>query len=426
MSETAGSTVKIKRPDFGQAITISDDMRLQTPDMPIIPFIEGDGIGVDITPVMRQVVDSAVEAAYGKVRKIAWMEIYAGEKAVTLYGDDNWLPKATLKAMRQYIVSIKGPLTTPTGGGLRSINVAIRQALDLYACVRPVRYFEGIISPLKNAGATKMTVFRENTEDIYAGIEWEAESDEVRRIISFLQKEMKVKQIRFPDTTAIGIKPVSSQGSKRLVRRALQYAIANDRESLTLVHKGNIMKYTEGAFMRWGYQLIKEEFDGILLDDGPWCTVKNPITGRDIIIKDCIVDNFLQQILIKPRDFDVIATLNLNGDYISDALAAQVGGIGMAPGANVSDVAAVFEATHGTAPKHAGKNKANPGSLILSAEMMLRHIGWYEAAELVIDGMSQAIETGQVTYDLVRHSVDVNVLTSSDFGKAVITAMKST
>ena len=394
--------------------------------MPIIPFIEGDGIGVDITSVMREVVDAAVETAYGGARKIAWMEIYAGEKAASLYGDDDWLPKETLKVMKRYAVSVKGPLTTPAGGGLRSINVAIRQSLDLYACVRPVRYFEGIISPLKNAGATKMTVFRENTEDIYAGIEWEAESDEVRRVISFLQKEMRVKKIRFPDTTAIGIKPVSSQGSKRLVRRALRYAIDNDCESLTLVHKGNIMKYTEGAFMRWGYQLVKEEYEGRLLDGGPWCTVKNPITDRDIIVKDCIADNFLQQILIKPRDFDVIATLNLNGDYISDALAAQVGGIGMAPGANVSDAAAVFEATHGTAPKHAGKNKANPGSLILSAEMMLRHIGWPEAAALVVEGMSQAIGSGQVTYDLARHSDDLNVLSSTDFGKAVVIATMKT
>ena len=423
--DATNSKSKIKKPDFGQSIVIGDDLKLQTPDMPIIPFIEGDGIGVDITSVMRDVVDAAVETAYGGGRKIAWMEIYAGEKAANLYGDDDWLPKETLKAMKRYAVSIKGPLTTPTGGGLRSINVAIRQSLDLYACVRPVRYFEGIISPLKNAGATKMTVFRENTEDIYAGIEWEAESDDVRRIISFLQKEMRVKKIRFPDTTAIGIKPVSSQGSKRLVRRALRYAIDNDCESLTLVHKGNIMKYTEGAFMRWGYQLAKEEFGGRLLDGGPWCTVKNPISGRDIIVKDCIADNFLQQILIKPRDFDVIATLNLNGDYISDALAAQVGGIGMAPGANVSDAAAVFEATHGTAPKHAGKNKSNPGSLILSAEMLLRHIGWLEAAALVVEGMSQAIGAGQVTYDLARHSDDLNVLSSTDFGKAVIATMKT-
>lgn len=405
----------------GDKIWINADGSLQTPDRVVVPFIEGDGIGADITPVMRRIVDAAVAKAYDGTRGIAWMEIYAGEKAVKMCGENNWLPDESLAAMEEYIVSIKGPLTTPTGGGMRSLNVAIRQRLDLYACVRPVRYFKGIYSPMKNSASTAMTVFRENTEDIYAGIEWEANSPEVQRVIEFLQNEMGVRQIRFPDSTAIGIKPVSIDGSKRLIRRALRYAIDNDRASLTLVHKGNIMKFTEGAFMRWGYELAREEFGARLLDGGPWCVVNNPKTGRDIVVKDFIADNFLQQILIKPQEFDVVATLNLNGDYVSDALAAQVGGIGIAPGANISDRAAVFEATHGTAPKHAGLNKANPGSLILSAEMMLRHIGWGEAADGIVNGMARTIAEGRVTYDLARQTDhEVWVVSSSEFGEGVI------
>ena len=413
----------IQVPADGEKITI-DKLHVNAPDCPIIPYIEGDGIGVDITPAMRRIVDAAVEKAYAGKRRIVWMEVYAGEKAARLYGKDNWLPDETLQAMRDYIVSIKGPLTTPTGGGIRSLNVAIRQTLDLYACVRPVRYFKGIYSPLKSPENTSMVVFRENTEDIYAGIEWEANTPEVKRVIDFLQNEMGVYQIRFPDNTAIGIKPVSVDGSKRLIRRALQYVINNDRSSLTLVHKGNIMKYTEGAFMRWGYELAREEFNAELLDGGPWCVLKNPKTGNDIIVKDCIADNFLQQIIIKPQDFDVIATLNLDGDYISDALAAQVGGIGIAPGANLSDTTAVFEATHGTAPKHAGQNKANPGSLVLSAEMMLRFMEWTEAADLIVKGVAAAIASGHVTYDLARQSSEsVQVVSSSDFAEHVIQRM---
>ena len=410
--------------DKEQIITIGKAGERQTPDCPVIPFIEGDGIGADITPVMRKVVDTAVERAYGGRRRINWLEIYAGEKAAkqSPNGDD-WLPEATLKAIEKYAVAIKGPLTTPTGGGMRSLNVAIRQRLDLYACLRPIRYYAGIDSPLKHAERTKMSVFRENTEDIYAGIEWEAGSEEGRRVVRFLREEMGVDGIRFPDTSAIGIKPVSSEGSKRLIRRAMRYAIDYDRESLTLVHKGNIMKYTEGAFMRWGYELAEEEFGAKPLDGGPWRAFKNPKTGREIVVKDFIADNFLQQILIKPQDFDVIATMNLNGDYISDALAAQVGGIGIAPGANISDHYAVFEATHGTAPKHAGLNKANPGSLILSAEMMLNYIEWREAAKLIVRGMAGAIGAGKVTYDLARNDPNAKVLSSSDFGDAVIEAM---
>ena len=410
--------------DKEQIITIGRGGERQTPDCPVIPFIEGDGIGADITPVMRKVVDTAVERAYGGRRKINWLEIYAGEKAAKQSPDgDDWLPEATLKAIEKYAVAIKGPLTTPTGGGMRSLNVAIRQRLDLYACLRPIRYYAGIDSPLKHAERTKMSVFRENTEDIYAGIEWEAGSEEGRRVVRFLREEMGVDGIRFPDTSAIGIKPVSSEGSKRLIRRAMRYAIDYDRESLTLVHKGNIMKYTEGAFMRWGYELAEEEFGAKPLDGGPWRAFKNPKTGREIVVKDFIADNFLQQILIKPQDFDVIATMNLNGDYISDALAAQVGGIGIAPGANISDHYAVFEATHGTAPKHAGLNKANPGSLILSAEMMLNYIEWREAAKLIVRGMAGAIGAGKVTYDLARNDPNAKVLSSSDFGDAVIGAM---
>lgn len=414
----------IKVPAEGEKVSVGENIEVTTPDNPIIPFIEGDGIGVDITPVMRKIVDAAVEKAYGGKRKISWMEIYAGEKATRIYGKDNWLPDETLQAMQDYAVSIKGPLSTPTGGGIRSLNVAIRQTLDLYACVRPVRYFKGIYSPMKHAENTAMVVFRENTEDIYAGIEWEANTAEVQRVISFLREEMGVTSIRFPDSTAIGIKPVSVDGSKRLIRRALRYAIENNRKSLTLVHKGNIMKFTEGAFMRWGYELAQQEFGAKVVDGGPWCTLKNPKTGSDILIRDCIADNFLQQIIIKPQDFDVVATLNLNGDYISDALAAEVGGIGIAPGANVSDHAAVFEATHGTAPKHAGQDKVNPGSLVLSAEMMLRYLFWGEAADLIIAGMTKAIADGNVTYDLARRvGREINIVPCSVFGDHVISSM---
>ncbi|HEY8553324.1 MAG TPA: NADP-dependent isocitrate dehydrogenase [Burkholderiales bacterium] len=414
---------KIKVPSEGERITVNADHSLNVPDRPIIPFIEGDGIGVDITPVMRAVVDAAVRKAYGGKRAIVWMEVYAGEKAVATYGDNQWLPRETLDALQEYVVSIKGPLTTPVGGGMRSLNVAIRQELDLYACVRPVRYFPGVDTPMKHPEKTDMVIFRENTEDIYAGIEWPAESPEVRKVIEFLQKEMGVTQIRFPATSAIGIKPVSREGSERLIRKAIRYAIDNDRRSVTLVHKGNIMKFTEGAFRSWGYELAKREFGAQPLDGGPWCTLRNPKTGKDIVIKDVIADNFLQQILIKPEDYDVIATLNLNGDYFSDALAAQVGGLGIAPGANIADSVGVFEATHGTAPKYAGQNRVNPGSLILSAEMMLRYLGWTEAADLIIKGMSGAIGAGEVTYDLARMRPGAKVVSSSGFGDAIVRYM---
>ncbi len=393
---------KIQVPTKGQPITVNSDHTLNVPDQPIIPFIEGDGIGIDITPAMRNVVDTAVKKAYGGKRGIVWMEVYAGEKALKTYGDNEWLPRETLDALERYVVSIKGPLTTPIGGGMRSLNVAIRQELDLYACVRPIRYFPGTPTPMKDSEQTNMVIFRENTEDIYAGIEWAAETPEVKKVIDFLMNEMGVKQIRFPQTSAIGIKPVSREGSERLIRKALQYAITNDRRSVTLVHKGNIMKYTEGAFRTWGYELAKLEFGAQVIDKGPWCRIRNPRSGGEIVVKDIIADNFLQQILLKPEDYDVIATLNLNGDYISDALAAQVGGLGIAPGANIADAVAVFEATHGTAPKHAGKNQVNPGSIILSAEMMLRYMGWTEAADLVIRGMAGAIAAMEVTYDLAR------------------------
>ena len=414
---------KITPPEGGEKITVKPDGALQTPDNPVIPFIEGDGIGADITPVMQKTVDAAVQNAYGGKRKIMWMEIYAGEKAAKLSGGGDWLPKETLNAMRDFAVSIKGPLATPTGGGIRSLNVAIRQTLDLYACVRPVRYFPGVESPLKNPEKTGMTIFRENTEDIYAGIEWEAQSAEAKKAAAFLQNEMGVNKIRFPETSALGIKPVSIEGSKRLIRRALRHALANNSKSLTLVHKGNIMKFTEGGFMRWGYELAREEFGATPLDGGPWHVVKNP-NGGEIIVKDFIADNFLQQILIKPEDFDTVATLNLNGDYISDALAAQVGGIGIAPGANISDSAAVFDATHGTAPKHAGQTKANPGSLMLSAAMLLRHIGWGEAADMLEKGMAGAIAAGKVTYDLARGNPNATILSSSGFGEATTEAMR--
>jgi len=393
------------------------------PNNPIIPFIEGDGIGADITPVMKDVIDAAVAKAYGGEKKIHWMEVYAGEKATRIYGENVWLPEETLAALKEYAVSIKGPMTTPVGGGIRSLNVALRQDLDLYQCVRPVRYFNGVPSPLKDPSKTDMVIFRENTEDIYAGIEWEAESENCKKVIDFLQNEMGVSKIRFPETSGIGIKPVSKQGTQRLVRAAIRYAIDNDKPSVTLVHKGNIMKFTEGGFRDWGYQVAKEEFGAQAIDGGPWCSFKNPKTGREIIVKDAIADAFLQQILLRPAEYSVIATLNLNGDYISDALAAQVGGIGIAPGANISDQYAIFEATHGTAPKYAGQDKVNPGSLILSAEMMLRHLGWTEAADLVIKAMEKAIADKQVTYDFARLMDGANEISCSAFGKAMIDRM---
>jgi isocitrate dehydrogenase len=407
-------------PASGEKIQVRPDGSLLVPDCPVIPFIEGDGIGVDITPVMRRVVDAVVERAYAGKRSIAWMEIYAGEKANKVYGENTWLADETLAAIRDYTVAIKGPLTTPVGGGIRSLNVAMRQELDLYVCQRPVRYFEGTPSPLREPEKTDMVIFRENSEDIYAGIEWEAGSDEVRKVIDFLQKEMGVKKIRFPASSAIGIKPVSEEGTKRLVRKAIQYAIDQDCPSITLVHKGNIMKFTEGAFKNWGYELAREEFGATELDGGPWCRLENPGTGREIIIKDVIADAFLQQILLRPEEYSVIATLNLNGDYISDALAAQVGGIGMAPGANLSDSVGLFEATHGTAPKYAGKDMVNPASLVLSAEMMLRHLGWQEAADSIIRGVSGAIAARTVTYDLARLMEGATKISCSQFGEAII------
>ncbi len=414
---------KIHVPANGQPITVSANNSLNVPDVPIIPFIEGDGIGVDVTPPMKAVVDAAVKKAYGGKRSIAWMEVYAGEKATKVYGADQWLPQETLDALTKYVVSIKGPLATPIGGGIRSLNVAIRQVLDLYGCVRPIRYFVGTETPVKRPELTNMVIFRENTEDIYAGIEWAAESADAKKLIAFLQKEMGVKEIRFPDSSAIGIKPVSKEGTERLVRMAMRYAIDNNRKSVTLVHKGNIMKYTEGGFRTWGYELAKREFGAEPIDGGPWCKIKHPKTGAEIVVKDVIADNFLQQILIRPQDYDVIATLNLNGDYISDALAAQVGGIGIAPGANIADAVAVFEATHGTAPKHAGQDKVNPGSIILSAEMMLRYMGWVEAADLVMKGVAGSIAAKEVTYDLAREVQGAKVLSSSAFGENVIRFM---
>jgi len=413
----------IKVPTEGHAITANEDFSLEVPDNPIIPYIEGDGIGADISPVMINVVDAAVENAYQGKKKISWMEIYAGEKATRVYGEDAWLPEESLAAMKDYIVSIKGPLTTPIGGGIRSLNVSIRQQLDLYACVRPVRYFPGIETPLKRPQDTNMVIYRENTEDIYAGIEWEEGSDEVKKVIRFFTEEMGVTSIRFPETSSIGVKPVSSQGTKRLVRKAFQYAVDNDCRSVALIHKGNIMKFTEGGFRNWGYELAKEIYGAEEIGGGPWCEFKNPKTGNTITVKDVIADNFLQQIVLRPTEYEVIATLNLNGDYVSDALAAQVGGIGIAPGANIADTIGVFEATHGTAPKYTGQNKVNPGSIILSAEMMLRYMGWVEAADLIIKGMEGAIGAKQVTYDLARHQTDANELSTSDFGEAVISYM---
>lgn len=414
---------KIQAPNDGEKITVNNDLSLTVPNNPIIPFIEGDGIGTDITPVMRYVVDAAVKKAYGKERKIAWMEIYAGEKATQVYSKNEWLPQETLTAIKDYVVSIKGPLTTPVGGGIRSLNVALRQELDLYVCQRPVRYLEGVPSPVRYPEKVDMVIFRENSEDIYAGIEWPAGSAEAKKLIHFLQTEMGVTKIRFPESSGIGIKPVSQEGTKRLVRRAIQYAIDNDRSSVTLVHKGNIMKFTEGAFKDWGYELAREEFAATALDGGPWHVIKNPKTGKEIVIKDVIADAFLQQILLRPAEYSVIATMNLNGDYISDALAAEVGGIGIAPGANLSDRVALFEATHGTAPKYAGQDKVNPGSLILSAEMLLRHIGWVEAADRIIDGMEGAISIKAVTYDFARLMSNARELKCSEFGREVVNHM---
>lgn len=414
----------INVPADGQKITVNADFSLNVPDNPIIPYIEGDGTGVDISPVMLKVVDAAVAKAYGGRRRISWMEIYAGEKSTSVYGPDVWLPPETLEAVKEYVVSIKGPLTTPVGGGIRSLNVALRQELDLYVCLRPVRYFAGVPSPLKQPEKTDMVIFRENSEDIYAGIEWAAGSEGAQKLVDFLTKEMGVKKIRFPETSGLGLKPVSREGTERLVRKAIQYAIDNDKPSVTLVHKGNIMKYTEGGFRDWGYALAQKEFGAELVDGGPWCKFKNPKTGRDIVIKDSIADAFLQQILLRPAEYSVIATLNLNGDYISDALAAQVGGIGIAPGANMSDSVAMFEATHGTAPKYAGKDYVNPGSLILSAEMMLRHMGWTEAADLIISSMEKAIQSKRVTYDFARLMEGATQVSCSGFGEVMIEQMQ--
>ncbi|SET34193.1 isocitrate dehydrogenase (NADP) [Nitrosomonas marina] len=412
----------IKMPEKGDKIQVNNDLTLSVPDNPIIPFIEGDGIGADITPVMQKVVDAAVAKAYNNRRKIAWMEIYAGEKSTRIYGQDVWLPDETLTAAKEFVVSIKGPLTTPVGGGIRSINVALRQELDLYICLRPVRYFKGVPSPLKNPEKTDMIIFRENSEDIYAGVEWEAETVEAKKVINFLTREMGVEKIRFPNTSGIGIKPVSREGTERFVRKAIQYAVDNQKKSVTLVHKGNIMKFTEGAFKNWGYALASREFGAELLDGGPW--MKLPQDKGGIIIKDVIADAFLQQILLRPEEYDVVTTMNLNGDYISDALAAQVGGIGIAPGANLSDSVAIFEATHGTAPKYAGKDQVNPGSIILSAEMMLRHLGWTEAAEMIIRGMEITIQDEIVTYDFARLMPGARKVSCSQFGEALIERLR--
>ena len=413
----------VKIPAGGQKITVNKDFSLNISDNPIIPYIEGDGTGLDITPVMIKVVDAAVAKAYGGKRRIHWMEIYAGEKSTKVYGPDVWLPEETLEILKDYVVSIKGPLTTPVGGGIRSLNVALRQELDLYVCLRPIRYFKGVPTPVKEPEKVDMVIFRENSEDIYAGIEWAAESNEAKKLIDFLVKEMGVKKIRFPATSGIGIKPVSREGTERLVRKAIQYAIDNGKPSMTLVHKGNIMKFTEGAFRDWGYGLAQKEFGAQLLDGGPWMKIRNPKTGGDIVIKDVIADAFLQQILLRPAEYSVIATLNLNGDYISDALAAEVGGIGIAPGANLSDTVAMFEATHGTAPKYAGKDYVNPGSEILSAEMMLIHMGWKEAAALIVGSIEKAIRDKVVTYDFARLMQGATQVSCSGFGKAMIERM---
>ena len=409
---------KIVVPTFGEKITVNADNSLNVPNQPIIPFIEGDGIGVDITPPMQKVVDAAVEKAYGGKKKIAWMEVFAGEKATTVYDKDTWLPEETMKAVREYVISIKGPLTTPVGGGIRSLNVTLRQELDLYVCLRPIQYFTGVPSPVKHPEKTDMVIFRENTEDIYAGIEWAAGTPEAEKVITFLSDMGMRKKIRFPESSAIGIKPVSIDGSKRLIRKAIQYAIDNNRKSVTITHKGNIMKFTEGGFRDWGYELAKQEFGAVEIDGGPWCKLPN-----GIIIKDCIADAFLQEILLHPSDYDVVAALNLNGDYMSDALAAQVGGIGIAPGANLSDTVAMFEATHGTAPKIAGKDIANPSSIILSAEMMLRHLGWVEAADLVLKGVGKAINAKRVTHDFSSQMEGATQVGSAQFGEEIIRQM---
>ncbi len=415
-------TNQITIPTTGDKITFIDG-KLSVPNNPIIPFIEGDGIGVDVTPPMLKVVNAAVAKAYSGDRKIVWLEVYAGEKATKMYDSETWLPDETLEILQEYKVSIKGPLTTPVGGGMSSLNVAIRQMLDLYVCQRPVQWFTGVPSPVKRPAEVDMVIFRENTEDIYAGIEYQAGSDKAKAVIEFLTEEMGASNIRFTDNCGIGIKPVSKEGSQRLVRQAIQYAIDNDKDSVTLVHKGNIMKFTEGAFKDWGYELARDEFGASLMDGGPWCTLINPNTGKEIIIKDVIADAMLQQVLLRPAEYSVIATLNLNGDYLSDALAAQVGGIGIAPGANLGDEVAVFEATHGTAPKYAGKNKVNPGSVILSAEMMLRHMGWFEAADLLLKGMSGAIKAKTVTYDFERLMDDATLVSCSAFGDCIIEHM---
>jgi isocitrate dehydrogenase len=417
---------KIKLPSFGDKIAMRADGTLSVPDRPVIPFIEGDGTGPDITRAAMIAWDAAVEAAYGQSRKIAWMEVYAGEKANAVYGPGTWLPAETLDACREYLVSIKGPLTTPVGGGIRSLNVALRQELDLYVCLRPVRWFNGVPSPVKRPDLTDMVIFRENTEDIYAGIEWLAQTEDAQKLIAFLRNEMGVKKIRFPESSSIGIKPVSIEGTQRLVKAAIDYAVANDRPSVTLVHKGNIMKFTEGGFRDWGYQLAREAYGATLIGDGPWCSFKNPKTGRDITVKDCIADAFLQQILTRPAEYGVIATLNLNGDYISDALAACVGGIGIAPGGNINYATgvAVFEATHGTAPKYANLDKVNPGSLILSGEMMLRYMGWTEAADRLIRAMDTVISAKTVTYDFARLMDGATEISCSAFGKALADATR--
>ena len=409
---------KIMVPNFGEKITVNADNTLNVPNQPIIPFIEGDGIGVDITPPMQKVVDAAVEKAYGSKKKIAWMEVFAGEKATKVYDKDTWLPEETMKAVKDYVISIKGPLTTPVGGGIRSLNVTLRQELDLYVCLRPIQYFTGVPSPVKHPEKTDMVIFRENTEDIYAGIEWAAGTPEAEKVIGFLSDMGMRKKIRFPESSAIGIKPVSIDGSKRLIRKAIQYAIDNNRKSVTITHKGNIMKFTEGGFRDWGYELAKQEFGAVEIDGGPWCKLPN-----GIIIKDCIADAFLQEILLHPSDYDVVAALNLNGDYMSDALAAQVGGIGIAPGANLSDTVAMFEATHGTAPKIAGKDIANPSSIILSAEMMLRHLGWVEAADLVLKGVGKAINAKRVTHDFSSQMEGATQVGSAQFGEEIISQL---
>ena len=413
----------IKIPETGSKITLNDNGSLNVPNDPIIPYIEGDGIGIDITPAMLNVVDSAVAKSYGGEKKISWMEVYCGEKSTEVYGDDVWLPDETIEALKEYVVSIKGPLTTPVGGGIRSLNVSLRQILDLYVCLRPIRYFSGVPSPVKNPSHVDMVIFRENSEDIYAGVEFEGGSDESNRLVKVLQEQFDVNKIRFTEDVGLGVKPISKNGTERLVKQAIDYAIKNDRDSVTLVHKGNIMKFTEGAFRDWGYELSVSNYDGEPLDGGPWHVIKNPTNGKNIIIKDVICDAFLQQILTRPKEYDVIATMNLNGDYISDALAACVGGLGIAPGANIGDDAALFEATHGTAPKYAGQDKVNPGSLILSAEMMLRHLGWVEAADLIIESMEKAIEAKMVTYDFERLMENANLVSCSGFAEEMIKRM---